>query len=89
MREKHPLYERMGRFLISEDDLRGLPDWLQQMMHRVIVLRAQQRLEFSAVEFTALCPEFNRRLPACVLDEYRPVVEGGRFLRFEPGMGSC
>jgi hypothetical protein len=82
---RHKLYERVGRFVVRKDDLDALPDWLQQMMSRVIVLRSQYALECDGNEYVALCPQFQASGVGMAMPTYTPLVEDGRFLRFEYG----
>lgn len=82
---RHRLYERMGRFHVRKEFLDELPDWLQQLMARVIVLKAGFSFEHDGVEYTALCAEFGKGCDlGSIAPVYHPVVQDGRFLRFEP-----
>lgn len=83
MRERHKLFERFGRVDISRDEFDGLPDWVQQMMSRLIVVRVEHSLYHDMVSFTALSSQFAAVLPGDIPPLYRPVVEDGRFLRFD------
>lgn len=80
---RHKLYERVGRFRIEKPDLDALPDWFQQMMARVIVLRASYTLEHDGNEYIAISPEFAVIAFGAAPTFYRPIIEDGRFLRFE------
>ena len=79
---RHKLYERLGKFVIQKEHLDALPDWLQVLMARVIILRADFSFQEDGVEYTALSPEFDIGGINCSLRLYRPVVEDGRFLRW-------
>lgn len=83
MTERHRLYDRMGCFTLTKKEVEQLPDWVQQMMARVIVLRAEYKIEADAIEYLALCPQFEQHERFNYPRPYRPVVEDGRFLRFE------
>jgi hypothetical protein len=83
--ERHKLYERVGHFTVRKVDLDALPDWLQQMKARVIVLKAGYSVERDGIEYVALCPEFGPYAPGAWPNHYSPVIEDGRFLRFEAG----
>lgn len=79
---RHKLFERIGRFVVRKTDLDALPDWLQQIMARVIVLRADFSHYEDGVEYTALSPEFDKSDETAMATTYRPVIEDGRFLRW-------
>lgn len=81
---RHPLYDRMGTFEIKKSDLDALPDWLQQLLARVIVLRAQYSYRVDGNEYLALSPEFSPVPQGQAAPIYRPVIEDGRFLRWAP-----
>jgi hypothetical protein len=83
MSERHKLYERIGSFTLRKADLDALPDWLQQMMTRVIVVKAGYAIEEDGITYTALCPDFEPYGRGGWLTRYEPVIEDGRFLRFE------
>lgn len=79
---RHPLYERIGRFVIEKSDLDELPDWLQQLMARVIVLQANFSFKEDGSEYIAMSPEFERTSNDRMVRTYYPVIEDGRFLRW-------
>lgn len=79
---RHNLYERIGRFVILKADLDALPDWLQQIMARVIVMKAEFTHMEDGVEYFALSPEFDKTEGHMVAWTYRPIIEDGRFLRW-------
>lgn len=83
MRERHKLFERFGRVDVPRDEFDALPDWVQQMMSRLIVLRVDHALYHDTISFTALCPQFAAVLLGDIPPLYRPVVEDGLFLRFK------
>jgi hypothetical protein len=58
MQFNKPYDNRMGRFRISLETIERYPDRVRELLAQCIIIRAEIRWEWEAVEYTAFCPQF-------------------------------
>jgi hypothetical protein len=57
---KHELTKRIGKFTIRKHDLDACAGWIQDLMARVIIVKAEFAFERDGIEYTAFCHEFEK-----------------------------
>lgn len=69
---------KIGKFMIN-DELLTTISWedLGSLLSRtgMLIVRAEHRLDYAAIEYVALCKMFDEITEAFVVPEYRPEIE--------------
>lgn len=80
MKMKHELTRRVGRFVIDKASLDACADWIQEIMARIIVVRADFHFEKDGIEYVAFCHDFKKVDIGQETPRYVVTIENGRFL---------